>query len=203
VTRRSEGWPLVGIAAVAVGAMVALILALHGAGEAGLRVAVRATARSSALLFVCAFLASALHRVLRNDTSAWLLRNRRYLGVSFAASHTWHLGLILALGRVTEESYDALTLAGGGLAYVFIAAMTATSFDRTAGWLGRARWRALHTIGVYYIWYIFAFTFLGSASVSPISAGFFALMLVALIARLVLKRGLSVARGEAAAPRRQ
>lgn len=178
--------------------MTALVLALHGAGEVGLGVGLRATARSSALLFLGAFLASPLHRALRNAATAWLLRNRRYLGVSFAASHTWHLSLIVARARVTGEPYPTLTLLFGGLAYVFVALMTATSFDRTARWLGRRRWRALHTTGVYYLWFIFTYTFLGSASRNGISAAFCALMALALVVRLVLKRRQAVP--HAAAP---
>jgi len=43
----------------------------------------------------------------------------------------------------------------GGLAYVFIAAMTITSFDQTAAWLGTRRWKLLHTVGSYDIWLVF------------------------------------------------
>ena len=34
--------------------------------------------------------------------------------------------------------------------------MTATSFDRTAAWLGPAQWRLLHLVGGWYIWMSFA-----------------------------------------------
>ena len=34
--------------------------------------------------------------------------------------------------------------------------MTATSFDRTAAWLGPRKWRLLHLIGGWYIWISFA-----------------------------------------------
>ena len=33
------------------------------------------------------------------------------------------------------------TLVSGGIAYAFIVAMAATSFDRTAAWVGPAAWR--------------------------------------------------------------
>ena len=89
--------------------------------------------------------------------SRWLLRNRRYLGVSFAVSHVIHLLAIIALTRAAADfSINAVTLVGGGLAYVFLAAMTATSFDRTAAWLGPWAWRRLHITGMYYNWFIFA-----------------------------------------------
>ena len=43
-----------------------------------------------------------------------------------------------------------------GTAYLCIAAMTATSFDRTAAWLGPRKWRLLHLVGGWYIWISFA-----------------------------------------------
>jgi hypothetical protein len=34
--------------------------------------------------------------------------------------------------------------------------MAATSFDRTAAWLGPRKWRLLHLLGGWYIWISFA-----------------------------------------------
>jgi hypothetical protein len=166
--------------------MTALILGVHGLTEEGLRASIRATARTSLLFFLCAFLASSLRTLRRTALTAWLLRNRRYLGVSFAASHTFHLVAVLALVASTRESLSSTTLVGGGIAYAFIAAMTATSFDRTAAWLGPRRWRQLHVTGLYYIWVIFALTYSGSEE--PASRFLFALLVGALLARLWLRR---------------
>jgi sulfoxide reductase heme-binding subunit YedZ len=60
-----------------------------------------------------------------------------------------------------------ITWIGGGLAYVFIAAMTATSFDRTAQMIGPRAWKILHTVGSYYIWLIFANSYIGRALAMP------------------------------------
>jgi len=51
-SRRLEGWPIVGWCALAVGTVVALILATDGTGEAGIRAVIRGTARTSAALLV-------------------------------------------------------------------------------------------------------------------------------------------------------
>src|ERR1044072_8799276 len=81
----------------------------------------------------------------------WQRRNRRYLGVSFAVSHFIHLGAILALAALDRDLFwkltNVTTIILAGAAYLFIAAMTATSFDRTATWLGPRKWRLLHLIG--------------------------------------------------------
>ena len=66
-------------------------------------------------------------------------------------------GLIASLGYYTPERFTAkpAELIPGFIAYVFLAAMTATSFDRTAAWLGKKRWRLLHTVGSWWIWFVF------------------------------------------------
>ena len=55
-------------------------------------------------------------------------------------SHGIHLAALIALARTDNELFWALTTPANivlaGTAYLFIAAMTATSFDRTAAWLG-------------------------------------------------------------------
>jgi sulfoxide reductase heme-binding subunit YedZ len=166
-----NGWPFVGIASVAILAAVAATIAITpDAGEAAGR-AVRLTARTSVALFLAAFTAAALFRLWPNAWTRWQRSNRRYLGVSFAVSHGVHLAAILWLRHVQPVEFardvTAITWIGGGLAYVFIAAMTATSFDRTAEMIGPRAWKILHTVGSYYIWLIFANSYIGRALAMP------------------------------------
>jgi len=159
---RLRGWPLFWFIAAALSAMSAAMLALHP-GEEGVRMVIRATARTSLLLFALAFSASALRRLWPGDFSTWLLRNRRYLGVSFAASHAIHLAAIVAFARIDPSEFGEISpLANrivAGLAYVFIFAMAATSFDRMVAWLGARRWKLLHAVGAHYVWLIFLLSF--------------------------------------------
>jgi len=115
-----------------------------------------------------------------NAATAWLLRNRRQLGVSYASSHLVHLIAILALAGWTAQGFVTLrpmtTIVGGGIAYVFLALMTITSFDRTAAWLGPGNWRRLHVTGAYYNWSIFALSFLPRAFTAPVYSGCAALV---------------------------
>jgi DMSO/TMAO reductase YedYZ heme-binding membrane subunit len=192
-----NGWPIVGWATLAVAAIVAVILAVIGTDEAGLRMAIRATARTSVVFFSLAFAASALRRRWPSAATAWLLRNRRQLGVSFAASHAIHLLAILALCGWTWSGLVArtptATLVGGGIAYVFIVLMTATSFDTTAAWLGPRRWRRLHAIGAWYNWAIFALNFVVLAFTSPVYWPFAALLAGALAARIAARHAPAMA----------
>jgi len=133
---------------------------MHGWDIEGIRLVIRATARTSLLLFVLAFTASALVELAPGGITRWQRRNRRYLGVSFAASHFIHLAAILALAALDRELFWKLTnlttIVLAGTAYLLIAAMTVTSFDRTAAWFGPRSWRRLHLIGGWYIWISFA-----------------------------------------------
>ncbi|MCC6847961.1 MAG: hypothetical protein IT294_05620 [Deltaproteobacteria bacterium] len=163
-----NGWPIVGWATFAVAAVVAAVLGIVGAGEPGIRMALRATARTSLAFFALAFVASALRRRWPSDATAWLMRNRRQLGVSFAVSHFVHLLLIFALVGWSWAAFRAATPTEtrvmGGLAYGFIALMTVTSFDVTAAWLGPRAWRLLHVAGAYYLWIIFAQNYFAQAA---------------------------------------
>jgi len=152
------GGRLVALAALLLLAMSALILALEGAGEPGLRMWIRATARTSLVLFGAAFTASSLRSLWPTPVTGWLLRQRRYVGLSFAFSHGLHLVAILWLRSQLGPAFeiDPVTIVVGGGAYVMIALLAATSSDRAVAWLGRRRWRMLHRVGVYWIWIIFA-----------------------------------------------
>lgn len=169
VRDRWGGWPLVGGCALLLVALCGGILLVAGPGEPGLRLATRTTARTSLLLFLAAYTASSLRRLWPAPATAWLLRNRRYLGVSFAVSHGIHLALIgiLATRHADRFETEPATLPFTGLAYLLIAALTATSFDRSAAWLGRRRWRLLHRVGVHYLWVVFTFTMVTGALAMP------------------------------------
>ncbi|MGH7820559.1 MAG: hypothetical protein ACREQ9_12360 [Candidatus Binatia bacterium] len=182
IADRIAGWRLVGWAAILLCAMFSLILASAGAGEEGVRMAIRATARSSLALFSLAFSASSLWRLRPGAATRWLLDNRRYLGVSFAVSHALHLTAIVWFARIDPETFarevDPTALVFGGFAYVVVAAMAATSFDTTAAWLGARAWRRLHGFGVWYLWFIFTITLLPAAT---LSFGYFLLASVPLV----------------------
>lgn len=184
--RSVAGWPIVGWAAVGLAGMTLAILAMFGTGELGMRSLLRASALTSLLFFSAAFTASSAQRIWRAPWSRWLLRNRRYLGVSFAVSHSIHLFAIIALARVLADEFeiDTVTLVAGSLAYVFLFLMTATSFDRTAAWLGRSAWLLLHRTGIYFLWFVFFATYLPSALQAPVYVPHVLLLLVALGVRV-------------------
>jgi len=188
VTLRLSGWPLVGWCSVALVTLFGALLAWFGTGEDGVRSVVRHSAQTSLLLFSSAFVASAAYREWPSPATRWMLTNRRYLGVSFAVSHFLHLLALVALARVSTAFVDglkAVTIVGGGTAYLFIGAMVATSFDRAAAWLGARAWRRLHTAGVYYIWFIFLQSYVPRALQNPAYVPFVVIMLGTLGLRIL------------------
>jgi DMSO/TMAO reductase YedYZ heme-binding membrane subunit len=129
----------------------------------GVRMVIRFTARTSLLFFCLAFSAAALARLWPNAWTRWQRRNRRYLGVTFAASHGIHAVVIACFAIMDPAAYAATTSTAsyifGGIGYAFIFAMAATSFDRTAAAIGPRAWRVLHLTGGYYLWFQFMVAF--------------------------------------------
>lgn len=184
-----NGWRLTGLLSLALAAMVGAFLALHMGDVEGLRLAIRATARTSLVLFVMAFAAAAMVELMPNDWTRWQRRNRRYLGVSFAVSHFLHLAVLIALARVDNDLFWKLTnpanIILAGAAYVLLTAMTATSFDGAVLWLGVRRWRLLHLVGGWYIWITFAVSIGKRLPQGPIYWAMMALLLAAGLVRLI------------------
>ena len=185
-----QGWRLTGVVSgvIALGALTVVVW--HQGDVDGIRLLIRLTARVSLVLFSLAFTAAALARGLPNVWTRWQLRNRRYLGVSFAISHSVHLMAIIALARVDPMHFAAVINAhpvliiSASIVYLFIAAMAATSFDRTAAMLGPRAWRLLHTIGAYYILLTFAIAFGRRALHDPFYLPFAAVVALVLAIRI-------------------
>lgn len=129
-----------------------------GFTEESNRQAIRLSARISAILFCLAFAASAFHQLTQNSFSFWIFRNRKFFGISFAIIHLIHLGFLVLLQAEFHSVFiiaKTSSLIGGGLAYLFLVLMLLTSFPRFAKYLSRTNWKRLHTVGGYWIWFIF------------------------------------------------
>lgn len=128
--------------------------------EQEIRLLLRITARTSFLLFSCAFTANALQVLWPWKFTEWLARNRDRFFLGFAASHTVHLAAIIAL-IITLGHPRIQTLVGGGLVYVFIYALAAAAVPRSAGhkpptFIGSSKFE---TFAMYVVWLVFALAF--------------------------------------------
>ena len=182
-----EGWRLFAMLTLSLIALSVWIAGMRQFEVDGVRMVIRFTARTSLLFFCFAFSAAALARLWPNAFSRWQRRNRRYLGVTFAASHGIHAVAIAAFAVMDPPGYAAATsLASyifGSIGYAFIIAMTATSFDRTAKALGARAWRRLHLIGGYYLLFQFTVSFGKRIPDMPL----YALFLIPLVAVFALR----------------
>jgi methionine sulfoxide reductase heme-binding subunit len=182
-----EGWRLFAMLTFVLIALSIWIAAMRQFEVDGVRMVIRFTARTSLLFFCLAFSAAALARLWPNAWTRWQRRNRRYLGVTFAASHGIHAIAIACFAVMAPAGYAAMTSATtyifGGIGYALIIAMTATSFDRTAIIIGPRAWRILHVAGGHYLWLQFMVSFGKRIPNMPL----YALFLIPLLAVMALR----------------
>ena len=118
----------------------------------------RVTARLAFGLLLLAYIARPLVR-----TVGWgrgLLRQRRYLGLSVALVHTVHFGYVASLYVLLGEPVEWFVIIFGGMAFVLMWLMAATSNDWSIRRLGK-NWRRLHLTGMHYLWIVFMQSFAG------------------------------------------
>lgn len=182
-----EGWRLLATLTLSLMILSLWIASMRQFEIEGVRKVIRFTARSSLLLFCLAFGAAALAQLWPNAWTRWQRRNRRYLGLSFAVSHAIHAVAIVAFAKMDPAGFAEATSPAsyifGGIGYVVIVAMSATSFDRAAALIGPRTWRALHLVGGYYLWFQFMVSFGKRVPAMPLYAAF----LIPLIAVMMLR----------------
>jgi sulfoxide reductase heme-binding subunit YedZ len=182
-----DGWRLFAVLTLTLVALCIWIASMRQFEVDGVRMVVRFTARTSLTFFCLAFSAAALARLWPNGWTRWQRRNRRYLGVTFAASHGIHAIAIVLFAEMAPADFAAATSAAsyifGSIGYAFIIAMAATSFDRTAAMIGPRAWRILHLTGGYYLWFQFMVSFGKRVPGMPL----YALFLIPLLAVMALR----------------
>jgi sulfoxide reductase heme-binding subunit YedZ len=145
---------------------VGLLFATHDAHDV-----VRWTARTSLVLFALAYVARPAVSLWPSPTTKWLLRERKWLGDSFALSHVMHLAGIIA---VAVDNWD-LFIAGRArstwlavFAYFVLFAMAMTSIDRVRKAMSKRAWDRLHRPGMHLIWIVFIGSYARRLSQGPI-----------------------------------
>lgn len=101
-------------AVIALAAVIGMAsMAIWGTGSEGILHVTRYTARFAFLIFIVVFAAGALAQLIPSNTTGWLKRNRRYLGLSFALAHFIHLGALSSYFAAVGEIPDIVTIIGG------------------------------------------------------------------------------------------
>jgi hypothetical protein len=153
-----NGWNLFRLITVPISlVMVLAMLRTDLSSAAGVSSMIQLSVRCAVPWLFLAFAASSLQVVFPGVFSLWLLRNRKFIGLCFAAAMGWQLFFILWLtGIHTEyyvnEVYVLSDVVEGVIGYTFLIAMVLTSFKFGRSRLTPRQWKLLHTGGIYWLW---------------------------------------------------
>ncbi len=155
-----NGWHLFSLITIPVSLAVLVVMTSVDLFTAkGVSSMIQFSVRCSVPWLYLAFAASSINILFQRPFSRWLLRNRRYIGICFAAAMGWQLFFILwmLLGHWTyyvEEVYWFQDLVEQVPGYMFLIAMTLTSFEPGRSKLSPREWRLLHKVGIYFIFFV-------------------------------------------------
>ena len=84
-----QGWRITTLVTCLIAVGLVINFGLAGWNAPAITHAIDATGRSSLILFAIAFTASSVESLWPSSLSRWSLRNRRWIGLSFASSLCW------------------------------------------------------------------------------------------------------------------
>jgi hypothetical protein len=151
-------WGLFWLVAGAISAVMLVAMArTELSTAAGVSAMIGLSVRFAVPWLFLVFAASALQSVFPSRFSRWLLANRKYFGLVYAAAMAWQGFFILWLLIVHSDYYvteiyvmrDAIE---GTIGYAFLLAMTITSFPFARRRMRARHWRLLHVSGIYFLW---------------------------------------------------
>jgi hypothetical protein len=153
-----NGWVLFRINSCLISVVMIVGMAIGDLSSGpGVSSMIQLSARCAVPWLYLAFAASSLHVVFSSHFSAWLLRNRKYFGLSFAVSMGWQAIFIVWMVSLhtdyyVDEVYLLRDLIEGLLGYAFLFLMVVTSFRPGRKLLSRKQWKLLHKSGIYFLW---------------------------------------------------
>ena len=118
---------------------------------------IQASVRCAVPWLLLAFAASSVQILWPGPLGLWLSRNRKFLGLCFAAAMAWQGFFILWMVLIYSDYYidevyvmrDAIE---GVVGYLFLTAMTLTSFMPVRKHMTPKSWKLLHKSGIYFLW---------------------------------------------------
>ena len=153
-----NGWNLFGLIVFLISvAVVSRLTQIDTTNPADISGMIQFSVRLAVPWLFVAFAASSLVYLFPNNLTKWIMRNRRLIGLCFAAGMAWQLFFILwfvfgFFGYYMEEAYNYYDLSEQIPGYLVLFAMTFTSFKFGRSRLSPRQWRILHKGGIYFIW---------------------------------------------------
>ena len=156
--RALNGWPLFWLLSLGLSAATAFKMArLDLADPENVSSMIAYSVRWAVPFIFTVTAASALPVLFPGNGSRWLLRNRRYVGLSFAVAMAWQGAFIFLMSAFFRDYYyaDVYLLRDeieGSSGYLFLLAMTVTSFQFGRALVSGRQWKTLHRCGMYFLW---------------------------------------------------
>ena len=118
---------------------------------------IQASVRCAVPWLFLAFAASSVQILWPGPLGLWLSRNRKFLGLCFAAAMAWQgffiLWMVLIYGDFyIDDVYVMRDAIEGVVGYLFLTAMTLTSFMPVRKHMTPKSWKLLHKSGIYFLW---------------------------------------------------
>jgi sulfoxide reductase heme-binding subunit YedZ len=164
-SRHLNGWSLFyWIAGINSAAVLAYMSTQDLSLPTGISEMIQMSVRCTVPLLFLAFATSAMAVLLPGTFTRWLLRNRRSIGLSYAAAMAWQLFFILWMWTGHWDYYTGEVYLLGDIifqvpGYLTILAMTITSFHPVRRRMSLMQWRVLHKMGIYFLWFILVDTY--------------------------------------------
>lgn len=164
-----KGWPLFWVLCVLVTTPVLATLPFVDLSSLeGNLLLTRQCNRAAVPFLALTFAVSSLVYLKPNALTRWLMQNRKFFGLAFAAGMGWQIVMIVRLAVVFPDYYfSSFPLAWPSLipwaVFVIMGAMVLTSFKRFSRMIGGRAWRYLHKAGMYIFWAIFSIAYGGKA----------------------------------------
>ena len=153
-----NSWPLFWLISAPMSAV--MMIALTGVDLStgdGVSHMIQFSVRWAVPLLFLVVAASSVQKLFPGPFPMWWLRNRKYIGLSFAVAMAWQGLFIFMMSMLFRHFYyeDVYLLRNeieGSVGYLFLAAMVFTSFNFHQKYLSHKQWKLIHKGGVYYLW---------------------------------------------------
>lgn len=153
-----NGWNLFFLVSVPISAFIlAELIASDLTTGGGVSHMIGYAVRFAVPLIFLVVAAPALQILFPGPLPNWLLRNRKYVGLSFAVAMAWQGLFIFVMSYFFREYYyeevyyfrDELE---GSVGYLFLLAMATTSFHFGRKYTTPSQWKLLHRSAMYFLW---------------------------------------------------
>lgn len=153
-----NGWPLFWLISIPMSlVMVVAMLGVDLSTGPGVSAMIGFSVRWAVPFIFLVVAISSLQVLFPGPIPAWLLRNRKYLGMCFAVAMAWQGVFIFTMSMFFRDYYyeDIYFLRDeleGSVGYIFLVAMVLTSFRFARKHLTSRQWKLIHKSGLYFLW---------------------------------------------------